>query len=428
MIKQNKVMPSLREAQTEENVWITLRNLQRFKAQSDAALDEKFKEIDTNIENNTARLFEGIKDSLDKADSEVINEYFTAHTDITPRTGDVFVVTTIVEEKTFEKSSYTYNESDWEAITGNVDAEKVILRKDIKMAGAYTQVGNLTKTQTGTADFTVKGKSVAQAFEEIFSKKLQPKITAQPAVSGFALTGAKAVEVGTKIETAQFGTAKLSAGSYEFGPATGIVAETFKVDRIAMPATFNKESVATAANGTDNNDGAGFIIGDGAEEGVVTSLKYKVTVSHNEGVVAHDNLGGASVPEVKIAAGTKTQETVAYTAFRSFFYGTSNDKPEINSAFVRTLTNSNKAYSAQTLTINVKAGTSRVAIACVAGKTGVTKVINETALNADVTSTFVKSTVQVEGANGYTAKEYNIWVFEPAEPYGQAAVLKVTLG
>ena len=36
--------------------------------------------------------------------------------------------------------------------------------------------------------------------------------------------------------------------------------------------------------------------------------------------------------------------------------------------------------------------------------------------------------VSVEGANGYAAKDYNVWVFEPAVAYGNAAVLKVTLG
>ena len=49
-------------------------------------------------------------------------------------------------------------------------------------------------------------------------------------------------------------------------------------------------------------------------------------------------------------------------------------------------------------------------------------------MNADVTSTFTKSTVSVEGANGYAAKDYNVWAFEPAVAYGNAAVLKVTLG
>ena len=92
------------------------------------------------------------------------------------------------------------------------------------------------------------------------------------------------------------------------------------------------------------------------------------------------------------------------------------------------MTKSGKAYAAGTITINVKAGDVRVAVACINGKTGVTKVINESAMNADVTDTFVKSTVSVEGADGYAAKEYNVWVYEPAKPYENAAVLKVTLG
>lgn len=418
----------VKEVQVEENVWVTLKNLQRYKTQSDAQLSEKITEIDSKIENNTARVFTADKADLSKADSAVIQEYFTAHSDVQPRKGDVFLITTTVDEKTFEQSSYTYGETDWEAITGNVDADKVILREDFIGAGNWAQIGNYTKSQNGTVAIPAKGLSVKAFLEGMVSKEEQPRITANPAVSGFALSGAGAVEVGTKVETATFGTAQLSAGSYTYGPATGIVATSYKVDRIAQPTTFNKENVATTANGTDNNDGAGFIIGDGAEANTVTSLKYKVTVDHGDGAVAITNLENPSEPEVKIAAGSKTQETSAYTGYRNFFYGATAEKPEVDSAYVRGLTKSNGAYSARTITINVAPGTQRVAIACIAGKTGVTRVINETALNADVTGTFVKSTVNVEGANGYTAKEYNIWTFEPAEPYGKAAVLKVTLG
>lgn len=418
----------VKEVQVEENVWVTLKNLQRYKTQSDAQLSEKITEIDSKIENNTARVFTADKADLSKADSAVIQEYFVAHSDIEPRKGDVFLISTIVDQKVYEQSSYTYGETDWEAITGNVDADKVILREDFIGAGNWAQIGNYTKSQNGTVTIPAKGLSVKAFLEGMVSKEEQPRITANPAVSGFALSGAGAVEVGTKVETATFGTAQLSAGSYTYGPATGIVATSYKVDRIAQPTTFNKENVATTANGTDNNDGAGFIIGDGAEANTVTSLKYKVTVAHGDGAVAITNLENPSEPEVKIAAGSKTQETSAYTGYRNFFYGATAEKPEVDSAYVRGLTKSNGAYSARTITINVAPGTQRVAIACIAGKTGVTRVINETALNADVTGTFVKSTVNVEGANGYTAKEYNIWTFEPAEPYGKAAVLKVTLG
>ena len=100
----------------------------------------------------------------------------------------------------------------------------------------------------------------------------------------------------------------------------------------------------------------------------------------------------------------------------------------MDSAYIRGLTKSNKAYAAGSLTINVPAGAQRVCIACEATKTGVTKVINQTAMNADVTATFTQSTVNVEGAEGYTAKEYKVWTFEPAVPYENAATLVVTLG
>lgn len=412
----------------EENVWVTLKNLQRYKTQSDAQLDKKITEINGKIEQNTARVFTAEKTTLEKADTDVIKEYFTQHSDVHPRKGDVFLISTMVEQKLYEQSSYTYGDADWEAITGNVDADKVILRSDFVGAGNWTQIGNYTKTQTGTSKIAAKGLSVKAFLEGMVSKEEQPKITAQPAVSGFTLNGAKAVEVGTKVETATFGTAKLSAGSYTYGPETGITATSFKVDRVALPATFNKENVASEASGTDNNDGNGFIIGDGAETNTVTSLKYKVTVAHGDGAVAVTNLKKPSKPEIKIVAGNKVQETAAYTGYRNFFYGATAEKPAVDSNYVRSLTKSNGAYSPRTITINVAPGTQRVAIACIAGKAGVTRVINETALNADVTGTFVKATVNVEGANKYTAKEYNIWTFEPAEPYGKAAVLKVTLG
>lgn len=56
------------------------------------------------------------------SDSSVIEAYFAAHTDITPKSGDVFVVTTIVGDKEYEKSAYQYTGTAWEAMTGNVDA------------------------------------------------------------------------------------------------------------------------------------------------------------------------------------------------------------------------------------------------------------------------------------------------------------------
>ena len=369
-------------------------------------------------------LYEGTKTDLEAADSTVIEAYFTQHSDVTPKKGDVFVVTTIVSEVTYEQSAYRYTGTDWAAMTGAVDADKVMLRDD------FTMAGNFTKSANGTSTLPAKGKSVAAFLEEMLSKRLQPTITAQPSISGFALTGAKAVEAGTSLANANYTAATLNPGSYQYGPETGVEASNWKVERITDLATTQvaSQDAASLAAGTDDNGGAGFQIGDQGGEGVVNSLKYKLTVTHGAGVTAADNLGDDSSPAVSIAAGTKEKTTSAFTPFRNVFYGASTTKPALDSAAIRALTPTGKAYTAGTLTINVPAGAQRVVIACIAGKTGVTKVINETAMNADVTSTFAKSTVPVEGAEGYTAVDYNVWVYEPAVAYENPAVLKVTLG
>ena len=387
-------------------------------------------DYDSKINAVGGTVYSAAKADLSSSDESVIAAFFAAKDAPTPKKGDVFVVTTTVDGVNYEQAAYGYTGEAWLAMTGSVDAEKVILRENITLAGGYTQVGNLTKSQNGTAVFSTKGKSVADVLTEIFSKRLQPTITAQPSIGTFTLTGAGAVEAGTKVAAAAYSAATLNAGSYQYGPATGVVATNFKVERITNAATTQVASVAAASltAGSDNNGGAGFIIGDAGGDNAVSSLKYRVTATHGAGVTAKDNLGAASSPAVSIAAGTKTKDTAAYTPFRNVFYGASTGKPSLNSAAIRALGKTGKAYAAGTLTINVPAGTQRVAIACIATAKGVTKVINETAMNADVTSTFVKSTVPVEGANGYAAKDYNVWIFEPAVAYGNAAVLKVTLG
>lgn len=375
-------------------------------------------------------LYEATKSDLAASDESVIEDFFGDEGAPTAKKGDVFVITTTVEGVKYEQSAYSYDGSKWVAMTGNVDADKVIMRDDIKLAGDYTQVGNLTKGQNATGTLAAKGKSVADVLTEILSKRLQPGSPTQPSISGFALSGAKAVEAGTKLASVNYTAGTLNPGSYQYGPETGVTATNWVVQRITDGGTEQIASVdaASLAAGSDDNGGAGFQIGDVGGEGVVSSLRYKAIATHGAGVTAKDNLGDDSSPAVSIAAGTKEKTTSAYTPFRNYFYGATAEKPALDSAYIRGLTKSGKAYAAGTITINVAAGTQRVCIACIGNKTGVTKVINETAMNADVTSTFTQSTVDVEGAEGYTAQSYKVWVFEPAVPYENAAVLKVTLG
>lgn len=371
-------------------------------------------------------------DTVPDAGAAEENVLYLVHNDETGHY-DVYAlidgVVELLDDTTVSLDGYVTDDDLAEALNG-VDADKVIMPEDITLAGNYTQFGNLTKNADGTATLSSKGKSVLDVFTEILSKRLQPTITAQPSISGFNLSGAKAVEAGTSLASAAYTAGNLNPGSYQYGPDTGVTASNWVVQRITDGGTEQIASVdaASLSAGSDNNGGNGFIIGDQGGENVVASLKYKAIATHGAGVTANDNLGSASDPAVNIASGTKEKTTGAYTPYRNYFYGATTEKPTVDSAYIRGLTKSNKAYAAGTLTINVPAGAQRVVIACIAGKTGVTKVINETAMNADVTSTFTQSSVNVEGAEGYTAVAYNVWVFEPAVPYENAATLKVTLG
>lgn len=396
-------------------------------------LDNKWELIGTT-RIATTQVHKAEKTDLTTADSTIIDNYFKTGAGKTngKAAGDVFVITTVVSGVTYERSAYMLAKDGitWEALDGCVDADKVIMRNDIKLAGNYTQVGNVTKGATETKTLPTKGKSFKAVMDEIFTKKVQPTITNQPAVSKFTLTGAGNVEAGTKVANAQFGTAELSAGSYTFGPATGITATAWTVDRVATPNKYNVK-VASATSGSDNNSGNGWIIGDVGDEtaNVVSSLAYKATATHGAGPVAKDNLGGNSNPPVKIEAGTKSQNTSAYTSHRKYFYGSRNVSDALDSAKVRALTPSPGAYGAKDLVINVAKGQAQVVIACIGTVKGVTKVINNSSLNADVTAVFKKQTVNVAGANGYKPVAYNVWVWTPAKPFEvENTKLTVTLG
>lgn len=397
---------------------------------SDYVTEKELQDAIKGLSSGGGSVYSGTKTSLEADDNSVIQSFFGGEDAPTPAKGDVFVITTIVGEVEYEKTAYWYDGESWTAFSGNVDADKVIMQDNITMAGDYTQVGNKTKTQNGTEEFTTKGKSVAEILTEIFSKRLQPTITAQPSVSGFNLSGAKAVEAGTQLPSVNYTDGTLNPGSYKYGPETGVVATNWKVERVTdlSAEEIVDSDAASLEAGSDDNSGAGFVIGDSGGEGVISSLKYRAVATHGAGVTAHDNLGDDSSPAVAIEASTKSKETASYTPYRNYFYGTSTNKPELSSNVIRALTPSNKAYAPGVLTINVPAGTVRIVIACEGTKTGVTKVINETAMNADVTDTFEQQIVEVEGANGYASKNYNVWLYEPAVPYENAATLKVTLG
>ena len=336
-----------------------------------------------------------------------------------PIDGAIAIIDTVVDSKSYGKVSFMYSaqENDWVALVGNVDADKVILRGDITLAGNYTQVGNLTKTQTGTATFSTDGISVAAALKEILSKRVQPAITANPSVGNVTISPSGAVEAGTIIASVTGSKVTFDDGAYTYEAATGVTVTGRTVTRVTSPAASGGDvTVADDGSFTDTGaDGTGFQIGDQGGEGVLSNLKYTETVSYSAGNVAKDNLGDASNPVVKISAGSVSKTSAAITPFRKYFYGYgSTQTVTIDSDVIRSLTNSTGAASnGTTFTINITDGTKEVIIAYPGSLRDITSIEDKNAFGTDIKGSFTKSTVQVEGANGYTAIDYKVYVYHP---------------
>lgn len=304
----------------------------------------------------------------------------------------------------------------------------ITLEEDIILAGDYVSVGNISKgSRTNTSILPTAGKTVQQVLQEIFTKRLQPTIQNEPSITGFSfnLVGAQ-YEVGTHINSITVGDLNLNTGSYTYDTNTGVTGTAYNIIRILDGA---ETQISTQQSITDNNSGIGFTIGDN------TTITYKGTISYSQGNIARDNLGDISEPQIRIQAGTAVSSNLApIKGFRNYFYGALSDTTpatgaNINSDLVRRLTHSGKPYSPNTFTFTVPVGATAVYIACIATKPGITKIINETALNADVTQTFTKTTnINVQGANNYASTAYNVWSYVPATPYTNQTILKVTLG
>ena len=127
------------------------------------------------------------------------------------------------------------------------------------------------------------------------------------------------------------------------------------------------------------------------------------------------NLGN-DYPDGQIKAGSASKTvSTAISSYRNFFYGalaTSTAEAPVTSAIIRSLTKGG-AYNAADV-----AGAKRIIVAYPAStpRGGLNSVLLTSSMNADITSTYKAQTnVEVEGANGYTAVPYKVFIYEPAE-------------
>lgn len=372
----------------------------------------------------------------DETDIEAAIEAVVGETELA--IGDIAIVKAGIAGDKHSYTSYVWDGANWAATDGNYSAANVYTNTKITLAGDYGQDSRKDKiTSIGNlriGDEIAAGTSMQDILKRMLSQTLQPSITAQPAATiklynGSATAEAGAVEVGT-VFTPRF-SATLSAGSYTYGPATGITATGYTVssvgrDTVDGATAETKEDSATNASGTFD----AFTVDED------TNYKVHVSISHGEGTVAEDNLGGTSDPEIKIVAGSKTDDSTAVTGFRGCFYGYYSEKKLTPSALtstqVRALSeaksaltgflsydNTNKYYYVITNKMQ------QMFFAAPKGKYSSVAVSNSTN-GAPQTVTKITD-VDVEGANSFTATDYDIWYVDNAGAESGETKFKVVI-
>ena len=308
-----------------------------------------------------------------------------------PKKGDTAIVSKLIVGDKRSYTAYVYNGENWAACDGNYSADNVYFDEDL----TYTvQFGTLAQP-SGSAKFAATGKNVTQVLSALMAKEANPSKT-NPDVSFSAQDGFGTFEIGTK-KTLSY-TAALSAGSYTYGPATGITAQTWEVTCTGV------EGSKTTATGRFENVVA---------ESTAKTITAKAT--YGDGAIPVTNLGNAYA-DGQIKAGSASKTSNSLVGVRYMFWGPMTDaSAELNSANIRALAHKEESKAKTLATFGPGDNAVKVVVAVPVGRK-INQVLLTSSMNADITSSFAKqtSTVSVEGAEGYAGTAYDVYVYQPA--------------
>lgn len=312
--------------------------------------------------------------------------------------GDMAIVkSTIGEAVTY--TAYVYNDSKWQAMNGNYNANNVYFDKDLFTT---KEIGYIT-LQNGSAHIPTTGKNLTDTWEQIFVKEQNPTVT-PPAVS-FTQVTTGSFEVGTSITPSY--DAKMSAGSYSYGPATGLTAKSWNVN-------LRKGNTSVQNKTTAKDTFTAIILADD------DSYTINAEASYDDAAVPVTNKGKAyAAGQIKAGKVSKTSGTIS--CYRNTFYGTTANKDSLDSPTIRGLNKTDKALKAgDSVTIALPAGAVRVVFAYPATLRDITSVKDVNGLNAEIVSAFKKETITVAGAGNDSGISYKVFTTEFADPIEKA--------
>ena len=284
---------------------------------------------------------------------------------------------------------------------GNYSAENVYFEEDL----TYTApIGVKVVPASGSGTIAAQGKNVKEVLASILAEEKNPQII-QPSAS-LSSTNIGSKEVGTNIAINY--EISTSAGSYQYGPATGVTFSDYT-------ATFNGETLS-------GNSGtfASVQVTDS------TNLTITGSVKSSAGAVPKTNLGN-DYADGAIKAKDHSLSKGTLTGFRGWFYGYKDgsnaiDAANITSAQVRDLGSGAKtSIPSQISTSQMK----QMFFAIPKGKK--TSITVADATNGAPQTVTKITDVMVQGANGYTATAYDVSYVDNASAASGSAKFNITV-
>ena len=336
--------------------------------------------------------------------------------------GDFGIVKVQFGNNNQSHTAYIYTENGWAAMDGNYSADNVYFDEDLLVT---TKIGTIQTLTNGQATLSAKGKTLKQVFSSLIAERKNPSATLPS--GAVELTnyenGNYLVEVGETITPTWKTT--FSAGSYTYGPATGVTSTQAKV---YLSTNSNSSSIISAGemNGKTGSLSALTI------EDSTTKHYAKVDYGWTQGTsVPKDNFGddytNASKNLPIQAASNKVDISTYYIqGYRKAFFGSRVSPIELNSYNIRSLADNTNSFNSS-FTIAIDQGATQVVIAVPPGRV-VKKVEDNGAFGQDILEAFDtylgSSGIKVGGADatssniGGYALYYNVYVYNPSTPLG----------
>ena len=336
--------------------------------------------------------------------------------------GDFGIIKTPLINDKYSYSAYVYTENGWAAMDGNYSADNVYFDEDLIVT---TKIGTIQSLTNGQATLSAKGKTLKQVFSSLIAERKTPTATLPSGTIEWTNyeNGNYLVEVGETIIPAWKTT--FSAGSYTYGPATGVTPVQAKVY-------------------LSTNSDSSFVIGAGemdGKTGKLSALTINDTSTKHYAKVEYGCTDGASTPRdnfgddhintsknlpIQATSGKTDTSTYYIQGYRKAFFGSRVSPIELTSYNIRSLTSNVSSFNAS-FTVTIDQGATQVVIAVPQGRV-VKKVEDNGAFGQDILEAFDKytdsSTVNVGGADAtssnignYSAK-YNVYVYNPSTPLG----------